>query len=564
MAQNPPFDSNDSLSAEERLRLAERLPENGIIERIEERAIIGKRLVDDGGIRVSTRTETVQDVVRDTVQDMAVEVEHVPVGRFVEAAEGPRIDGDVTIMPVYEERLVVEKRLFLVEEVHIRRAARSREVELPVELRRQVADVERLPPLGDQTSPDTHLGVTRMMDDTYSTSGGTRTVTAMFDNASEAERAASRLRSAGIPDSQIRLTQGSNQSYSGTVDANDTTYRDQHKGFWDSLGDFFFPEEDRYSYAEGLSRGSHMVTVTGFDSAMYDTVIDILDDEGSVDLDARESEWRSSGWSDYQRSPYYANPGDISGTGGMAGGTSGLSGTAAGIGHTIGNVADRAGDAIARGADRVGDALTGDSNTRGTIYDDGLQDRSLQMAADTGRRSQADLGSQQQGFAGAGSMRQSGGMGTTGYRDEDYNEDGTLKVVEERLNVGKREVEGGAVRVRSYVREVPVEADVDLRAQRVYVERRPVDRAVNPGDVQFGDRTLEAREYREEPVVAKEARVVEEIGLRQETEVQHQRIQDTVRKTEVEVEDDRTGERSSISGGTSTRGTTGSGSSDTF
>ena len=224
--------------------------------------------------------------------------------------------------------------------------------------------------------------------------------------------------------------------------------------------------------------------------------------------------------------------------------------------------------------DRAGDALTGDSNTRGTIYDDGLQDRSLQMAADTGRRSQADLGSQQQGFAGTGSMAQSGGMGTSttgmgtsdtglgatgGYRDEDSNEDGTLKVVEERLAVGKREVEGGRVRVRSYVREQPVEANVDLRAERVFVERRPVDRAVTAGDVQFGDRTLEAREYHEEPVVAKEARVVEEIGLRKETEVEHARIQDTVRKTEVEIEDERTGERSSITGGTT--GTSGSGSS---
>jgi hypothetical protein len=54
-----------------------------------------------------------------------------------------------------------------------------------------------------------------------------------------------------------------------------------------------------------------------------------------------------------------------------------------------------------------------DLNTRGTIYDDGLQDRSVQMAADTGRRSQAELGSQQQGFASSGSMGQSGGMGAS-------------------------------------------------------------------------------------------------------------------------------------------------------
>jgi len=167
---------------------------------------------------------------------------------------------------------------------------------------------------------------------------------------------------------------------------------------------------------------------------------------------------------------------------------------------------------------------------------------------------------QQAAYADTGSMAQQGGFGATGstgvggYQDDQLNADGTVKVVEERLNVGKREVEGGAVRVRSYEREIPVEADVELRNTRVYVERRPVDRAVNPGDVQFGDRTLEAREHIEQPVVSKEARVVEEIGLRKETEVEHQRIQDTVRKTEVEVEDERTGERTRLSGDDTTGG----------
>jgi uncharacterized protein (TIGR02271 family) len=398
-----------------------------------------------------------------------------------------------------------------------------------------------------------------MMDDTFR---GTRTVTAMFDNSAEAERAIARLRSAGISDSYIRHTQGSSSSYTHTVDTTDTTYRDQHKGFFDSLADFFFPEEDRYTYAEGLARGSHMVTVSGFDASLYDTVVDILDDEGSIDIDARESEWRSSGsYTGYQGSDHYRE-GDISGTGGMAGGTSGLSGTAGGLGHTIGNAMDRAGDAMARGADRVGDALTGDSSTRGTIYDDGMQDRSVQMAADMGRRSQADLGSQQAGYASSGSMGQTSGFGTSGSAgygtsgftgESQYNDDGTIKVIEEDLAVGKRAVEAGRVRVRSYVREEPVSAEVDLRAERVFVERRPVDRAVTAGDLNMQDQVLEAREVVEEAVVSKQAHVVEEIGLRKETEVQHQTIQDTVRKTEVEIEDTRTGGTQRLTGDGSDR-----------
>ena len=160
---------------------------------------------------------------------------------------------------------------------------------------------------------------------------------------------------------------------------------------------------------------------------------------------------------------------------------------------------------------------------------------------------------QQAAYADTGSMTQSGGFnaaGATDYPNPDLNDEGTVKVVEERLNVGKREVEGGAVRVRSYVREVPVEAEVGVRRTRVYVERRPVDRPVQPGDVGLPDQVLEAHEYREEAVVAKEARVVEEIGLRKETEVEHAQLQKTVRKTEVEIEEERTGERSSITDGT--------------
>ena len=59
----------------------------------------------------------------------------------------------------------------------------------------------------------------------------------------------------------------------------------------------------------------------------------------------------------------------------------------------------------------------------------------------------------------------------------------TLKVVQERLIVGKRAVEGGRVRVRSYVVEKPVEAQVTLHEERVSIERHPVDRAATEADL---------------------------------------------------------------------------------
>ena len=69
-----------------------------------------------------------------------------------------------------------------------------------------------------------------------------------------------------------------------------------------------------------------------------------------------------------------------------------------------------------------------------------------------------------------------------------------IPVAEEELRVGKREVSGGRVRVRSYVMETPVQEQLNLRKEHVSVERRPVDRAATSGDNLFRERTIEAEE----------------------------------------------------------------------
>ena len=75
-----------------------------------------------------------------------------------------------------------------------------------------------------------------------------------------------------------------------------TSARTEPRGFWDSLGDWFLPDEDRSAYAEGLRRGGYLLSVDASDS-QYERVIDILDDEGTIDLDERAESWRSEGWS---------------------------------------------------------------------------------------------------------------------------------------------------------------------------------------------------------------------------------------------------------------------------
>jgi len=112
-----------------------------------------------------------------------------------------------------------------------------------------------------------------------------------------------------------------------------------------------------------------------------------------------------------------------------------------------------------------------------------------------------------------------------------------IPIVEEEMVVGKRAVEQGGVRVYRRVVEIPVEESVNLREEHVTMERRPVDRAVTDADVAFGDRTIELTETAEEAVISKNARVVEEV-LVGKTAFEHtETVHDTVRKTEVEVEE---------------------------
>ena len=277
-------------------------------------------------------------------------------------------------------------------------------------------------------------------DNEAGTFNGSMSVSALFDTNADAQNAVSRLEALGISRTQIRTVEGATQS---TEQRTSTT---EDKGFWDSLGDFFFPDEDRYTYAEGLSRGGVLVTVTGLTAAHYDQVLDILDDEGTVDLAEREESWRSEGWGGYEVSPHATE--------------------ARTVGSSVGN-------------------------------DGSYADTSVQA------------------------------------------DDESIPIVEERLRVGKRDTSHGRVRVRAYTVEEPVSETVNLREDRVELERRPVDRAVTDADTAFRDRTVEAEEYVEEAVVSKEARVVEEVSLRKTSDTRQETVTDSVRHTEVEIDDER-------------------------
>ncbi|SFF12728.1 YsnF/AvaK domain-containing protein [Spirosoma endophyticum] len=115
--------------------------------------------------------------------------------------------------------------------------------------------------------------------------------------------------------------------------------------------------------------------------------------------------------------------------------------------------------------------------------------------------------------------------------------DQTIKVIEENLEVGKRTVETGSVRLRSRIVAKPVEESIRLREERVTVNRTPVNRPATAADLNaFQEGEISLTEHAEVPVVSKTANVVEEISVGKEVAEREEVIRDTVRKTEVDVE----------------------------
>jgi len=128
---------------------------------------------------------------------------------------------------------------------------------------------------------------------------------------------------------------------------------------------------------------------------------------------------------------------------------------------------------------------------------------------------------------------------TAGYADtrDRSTEEVRIPVIEEEAHIGKRAVESGGVQVTQRVEERPVNEQVTLRDETVHVERHPVDRPVSDADLTaMREGVIEAREHREEAVVEKQARIVEEVVVNKDVNERTEQVQDTVRRTDVQVE----------------------------
>lgn len=119
-------------------------PQPDTLALAEETATVSKVDVTTGRVRVRLVNDSHEEAVRASLQSEAFEVSRVAIDRQVDAVPTIRTEGDLTIVPVLEEVLVVEKRLVLREEIHLRRRTSTDTVESSVTLRRQRAEVDRL------------------------------------------------------------------------------------------------------------------------------------------------------------------------------------------------------------------------------------------------------------------------------------------------------------------------------------------------------------------------------------------------------------------------------------
>jgi uncharacterized protein (TIGR02271 family) len=137
---NPSLDRSDAVDT-----AAKRVDRETVIPVFEEELSVTKRVVETARVRVSRVTHTHQQLVDELLQQEKVEVEHVLIDRQVEVMPSIRQEGDVTIIPVVEEVLKVERHLVLKEEVHLRRVKKTERYQESVTLRRQEAEITRLP-----------------------------------------------------------------------------------------------------------------------------------------------------------------------------------------------------------------------------------------------------------------------------------------------------------------------------------------------------------------------------------------------------------------------------------
>lgn len=393
---------------------------------IREELRLRRESVPSGAVRVRVRARRHRLELPVSTSVASVDVERRPIGREVPECRAPWHDGDVLVIPVYEQRLVTRTVVVLVEEVRVRTRRERRHGVVAVDLRRDVAQVERRAAGGTWQPADEGRAASapaglNPAHSNWSTSMK-HTVVALFDQQAAADLARMRLVERGVEASSISITEAPAEASPASAD---------DPGVLASIRHFFADlfsggsDDEMGAYTDAVRRGGAVLKVELDDEDTLELVRDELDDAGAVNIDERTAQWRQ------RRSTAPASP----------------AAAAAAPGEVI-------------------------------------------------------------------------------------------PVVQESLTVGKRSVQAGGVRVYSRVVSEPVRESVALREERATVTRRAVDRPATEAELGApAERTIEVTETVERPVVEKTARVVEEVLVGKEVRHTQATVEDTVRHTEVAVDE---------------------------
>lgn len=117
--------------------------ERKVIPIIEEKAFIEKKVVETGKVRISKRVSEHEKIIDEPLLQEEVTVERVSVNQFVDAPPEVRMENDTMIIPVVEERIILQKRLFVVEELRVKKQVIESHKPQTVTLLKEEVDVTR-------------------------------------------------------------------------------------------------------------------------------------------------------------------------------------------------------------------------------------------------------------------------------------------------------------------------------------------------------------------------------------------------------------------------------------
>ena len=116
-----------------------------VIPLLAEEVAVSKQVVETGRVQVARVTHEREQLIDELLAHETVEINWTPIGRQVDTMPSVREEGDTVVIPIVEEVLVIERRLFLKEEVRVRRARSMERHQESVTLRHHEAVVTRLP-----------------------------------------------------------------------------------------------------------------------------------------------------------------------------------------------------------------------------------------------------------------------------------------------------------------------------------------------------------------------------------------------------------------------------------